>query len=159
MKPAGEGLAVCPSTAPVQAGQDTPGRWQLMTTHRTDPLMEPRSSSQNLAQTALSSPPTRLSQSALRCTALCLDTRPPWCSVPAPGPHPEDQGLHHVGVATSCQSHHLRFFRWAVHLFTKDGAARLPGFQLCGLGQLSYPLCALLATSASGSGGSCPIVL
>lgn len=37
----------------------------LMTTHRTDPLMEPRSSSQNLAQTALSSPPARLSQSAL----------------------------------------------------------------------------------------------
>lgn len=89
----------------------------------------------------------------------CLDTRPPWCSVPAPGPHPEGQGLHRIGVATSCQSHHLRFFRWAVHLSTKDGAARLPGFQPCGLGQVPYPLCALAATSASGSGRSCPMVL
>lgn len=131
-----------------------------MTTHRTDLLMEPRSSSQNLAQTiALSSPSAHLSQSALMCTILTARTLVLRCRVPAPGPHPEDQGLHRNGVATFCQSHHLRFFRWAVHLFTKDGEARLPGFQLCDLGQVPYALCASVASSTLGSDRSCPMVL
>lgn len=154
----GAGRLSVHSSCPRRSGHTTEAATEALTPHRP-PRRDHVPVHRNLPrrQSVFSCPSIRLTRRAL------MHTGPAAWTLVLLGAQRHPRGAPPRGRAAPARrrghllpSHHRRPFRSAASSFTKGGVPSLPGFQLCDLRQVPYPLCASVSTSTSDGDSPCP---